>query len=992
MRHFLSHQVQARSGAGFRDAQSKSNATNARLNPTIVRQSFFGCLVFVFLLSSLPLPLPAQVPVPTSRGDNTRSGANTNETLLTPENVNKNSFGRLFKIPIDPDPQFPYATTILAQPLYMPNVNIPGQGTHNVVYVATLADSVYAIDADNGSILWYASMLNGGTTAFGSNLPCGFGGYKQEGIVSTPVIDSTTNIMYLVAKTVLNGVVRHDIHALDITTGSDVMTPVQIVAQSTSNSNNVYNKPVVTNFTSLHQKNRPGLLLLNGVLYLGFGSNGCNDNNSGWVLSYEESSLSQLGVFNTSPAYGLTSVWQSGNGLAADEAGYIYAETAEASNTLAVPNGQFDIPNGGQTYCNTVLKLGPDLSVADYFTPWDVSTLNSSDFDMSSTGALVLPDLPGPYPHELIAGGKQGYVYVLNRDNLGMWSSVSDQIIQEISLEPDTQNDVLFGGSAYWNNTVYFAPDASPVRAFPLQSNGLLGTQVKTKQNYTGSHSPSISANGNTNGILWVLSGGLNAFNACIAPNCQNEFAPMQLLYNTNQATGQRDQLPTIGHFVTQTVANGKVYVATQSYLVAYGLFESVSVIAGNGQTGMVGQPLANPIQIQATNPYTGQADTGTTVTFSSNCKPVGPTCGSFNPPSAVTDANGMASTIFTLPAKVGTYTITFSGIGFSNATATATASGGVPTKVIAYGGAGQHDSFGNTIGVTPGTKALIAQVQDANKNPVNGVTVYFTATKGGIPNPASAVTATNANGISGMATTNLQLPTTTATVIVTACLNQPCTGAKITFAEYAVAPVNTGISITGGNNQTGAVGTQLPQALSVLVVDQFGNPVSGNNVTFSDNGAGGTFSNGNTAPTGANGVATNSYTFSHTATTVSINATATGISNPAVFTETSVPGPAANIAITGGNNQTAPNGTQLPQLLTVVVTDQYNNPVPGVSVGFSDGGAGGIFSNPNPTTTGANGTASQIYTLPQVAGETVHISATAAGVASPAVFTEYCQ
>ena len=201
--------------------------------------------------------------------------------------------------------------------------------------------------------------------------------------------------MYLVAKTLLNTTVRHHIHALDITTGNEQPgSPVLITATSTSN------KGHVTVFDSLHQKNRPGLLLLNGMLYLGFGSNYCNDSNSGWVLSYDAATLSQLGVFNTSPDYGFTSIWQTGNGLAADEAGNIFATTAESGG-----HG-YDVPTGGQTYCNSVLKLAPDDTPADYFTPWNVAFLNSHDLDVSSAGPLVLPDQNGPYPHEVIAGGK----------------------------------------------------------------------------------------------------------------------------------------------------------------------------------------------------------------------------------------------------------------------------------------------------------------------------------------------------------------------------------------------------------------------------------------------------------------------------------------------------------------------------------------------------------------------------------------------------------
>ncbi len=894
----------------------------------------------------------AQVPFPTSRFDNARDGANTNETLLTPVNVNQKSFGHLFSAPVD--------YIVMAQPLYMPNVNIPGQGIHNVVYVVTQADSVYAIDADTGAQLWYASMLNvGGTTASGKYLPCGAAGpgFAQEGIIGTPVIDPTTNTMYLVAKTLLNTTVRHHLHALDITTGNEQPnSPVLITATSVSQRGHV------TNFNSLHQKNRPGLLLLNGVVYLGFGSNYCNDDNSGWVLSYDASSLTQLAVFNTSPDQGLTSIWQAGNGLAADEAGNLFVETAEAGNT------GYDIQNGGQTYCNSVVKLSPELTVADYFTPWSVAFLNSNDLDLSSTGALILPDQDGPYPHEVVASGKQGFVYVLDRDNMGMYQANDSQVLQEFPLlpgqSPYAARDVDFSSPAYWNNTVYYAPDPSPLLAFPL-SSGLLGTPVKTAGSYVGAHSPSISANGNSNGILWVMTNQLFAFDA----------VSLQLLYGTNQAPGSRDKLPPIGHFVTQTVANGKVYVGTQASLEAYGLFHVLNVTGGNAQTATVNTTLAAPIQVQASNPYTGQPDVGATVNFSDGCKAGSNTCGTFNPPSTTTDANGNASTTYTLPKKAGTYTLTISGTGFGNATVTATATPAAAAQFISYGGAKQTGAAGSNL-----AKPIVAQALDVYKNGVPGLTVNFSANKGAIPTPSSVVT-----DASGMARTILQLPTTVGTVTVTA--SSP--GFKnLTYPEYSVGGPAATIVVTGGNNQSATAGTQLPQALTVLVTDQYSNPVSGASVTFSDGGAGGTFSSPNPGVTGSNGTVTQSYTLPVSSGPISVTATTSGAASPAVFAETAVAGPAATVAVTGGNNQFAPAGTPLPQALTVQVNDQYGNPVSGVSVVFSDGGVGGIFSNSNPGVTNSTGTVAQFYTLPPSPGS-VTITATAAGVVNPSVFTE---
>ena len=881
MRHFLSHRLSHHAGKNCFGASSASYrhtvlsptliptlspTSSAKSSPLPARKLCLTLLVVCIALLSSSLAQPSPTPVPTSRTDNARDGANSNETLLTPANVNQSGFHKAFTFVVD--------YVVMAQPLYVPQVNIGGVN-HNVIYVATMADSVYAIDADTGAQLWWTNFTNpaqGIYTAQVSTgtMPCGTGqGYYQSGIIGTPVIDTTTNTMYLVAKTVVNGTVQHNLHALDIATGIDVHPPILIAATSTS-TGTLYAKQKTTVFNSLHQMNRPGLLLLNGVLYLGFGSNSCNDSNTGWVLSYDEATLSQLNVFNTSPYHGLTSIWQAGNGLAADEANNIFVETAESCE------GCYDVPSGGQTYSQSVLKLSPDLTLTDYFTPWYVAFLTDNDMDLSSTGALILPDQPGPYPHELIASGKQGIVYVLDRDNMGHYSVGNDsQIVQELTLLPgingdSSGNQIQFGSPAYWNNTVYFATKDAPLMAFPL-SGGLLGTPLTTTGKYVGSHSPSISANGNSNGIVWVISSPqLYAFNA----------VTLTKLYASGQAPGGRDTLPPLGHFVTQTVANGRVYVGTQNSLVAYGLFDQVTFTGGSAQTASVATTLPLPIQFQIGNPYNGLPDAGVTVNFSDGCLKAGSiSCGTFNPTSAVTDSNGNAFTNYTVPQKAGTYTLTLTDptkTNFGTATTTATATPDAAIRVIYWSGNKQTGAAGSTL-----AKPLVVQAQDTYGNGISGITVTFTPNKGTV-SPSPVVT-----NSSGLASTTLQLPTTVATVTVIA-------------------------SSTGFKN--------------------------------------------------------------------------------AGFTVYSVAGPAANIAPTSGNNQTAPNGTQLPGALAVLVTDQYNNPVSGVSVTFSDGGAGGTFSNGSTVATGANGTATQLYTLPAVANETVTITATAAGVSNPAVFTEYGQ
>ena len=774
-----------------------------------------------------------QQPFSTGRNNAARTASSTDELLLTPANVNKNSFGRLFSVPID------YQS--LAQPLYVPGVQIPFQSTHNVVFVVTQANSVYAYDADDGTLLWSTNL---GTPASGQYLPCGkLGGFTEEGIVGTPVIDTNTGTLYLVAKALVNGSVGHYLHALDIATGNDrtsMGSPVQLSATSISN------KGHQTTFTSLHQKNRPGLLLLNGVLYLAFGSNGCNDNNTGWILSYDASTLQHLASFNTSPDIGLTSIWQTGNGVAGDEQGNIFVETAESSN--------YDIPSGGQSYSNSVLKLSPNLELTDFFTPSNVAFLNKNDLDMSSTGVLVLPDQDGNHVHEAIASGKQGTVYVLDRDGLGMFSTTADNVVQELPFAVGA----MFSSPAYWNNTVYFAGNAKPIMAFPL-SGGLLGTPVQTAIRYTGAHSPSISANGNTNGILWVISGGqLRAFDAV-------SLAP---IYTSVQA-GTRDKLPALAHFATQTVVNGKVYIATQNTLEVFGLFHQLAITAGNNQSALAGTALPAPIQVQAADPYSGEPDEGVVVSFSDGGKG-----GTFNPPTATTDSNGFVATVYTLPKKVGTYSLTISAATFANVIGTATATSGGAVKLVSFAGAKQTGVAGSTL-----AKQIVAQAQDAFKNPVAGVTVNFVANPGGTLNPTSVIT-----DAGGLARTSLTLPTQAETVTVTA--SSP--GLKsINFIEYSVAGPAASIAAISGNNQTAPAGTQLPQALVVQVTDQYGNPVNAVSVDFEDGGNGGTFSNPNPGLTDATGKVSQFYTLPFTPTTIQITASAAGVPTPAVFTET---------------------------------------------------------------------------------------------------------
>jgi hypothetical protein len=971
-------------------------------NNSVSRGSLFPKILLVCV--ALVSVCSGQVAVPTGRMDNQRTGQNINETWLTPANVNSKSFGALFSYPID--------YLALAQPLYVPNVSIPNQGTHNVVYVATMADSVYAFDADNAAAnpdpLWWVNFTdpdNGITLASIYNytssnqvsLPCASGGkgttgFYQEGIPGTPVIDTVGGTLYLVSKTLENGTVVHRLHALDITSGAEKFGGPVVIKASSSYVSPVTGKTYNTTFNSLHQLNRPGLLLLDGVVYIAFGSNSCNDDATGWILSYNAATLGQIAAFNTSPQHGLASVWQTGNGIAADENNNIFFETGEACGAC------YDLKTGGATYSNSVVELDPNsLTVTDFFTPYDVQFLNQNDEDLSATGVLILPDQGGSTPHELIAGGKEGFAYVLNRDSMGAFEDgagcdfsgpypTCDNVLQEFSVvcatspspnncatdQPSQRKDAWFSSPAYWNNTVYVTPDAAPVLAYPILPSGLLGTPVPscsklpctpaTAQNYVGAHSPSVSANGNANGIVWLISGNsLDAFDA----------ASMQLLYSSSQVKA-RDTLPTIAHYATQTVVNGKVYVATQTTLSAYGLMTSPIVYSGGNQSGTVLTSV--PIQVQVANPYNGAGVNGMTVTFSAKS-------GTFSPASGVSMTNssgisGIVSTTYTFPKTAGAVTITATLAGGASVTFTETAVPGPATKLVNFSGTGQSGQAGSIL-----PKQLEIKVEDASSNVVAGVPVTF-VDKSGLGILSSTSVTSNA---SGLAVVSYQLPNTAGAYKITASavLGNPPKTVSATFAETSTGDAPASVSVVSGNNQTAAVNTALSQPLVVQVNDQGGNPIAGVSVVFS--APSGTFT-GSPATTNSSGQATVNYTTGTSAGVVTITASVDKLNTQMSVAITA--GAPSTVTISGGNNQAGAAGTTLPLPLTVVVADQYSNPVAGVNVGFNDGGVGGTFSNLNPVVTNGSGAATQMYRLPPNSGP-VYINAAAVGVSNPVLFTE---
>jgi len=491
----------------------------------------------------------------TYHNDNSRTGQNLNESVLSPANVTQSKFGKLFSYPLDGQ--------VFAQPLYVYKVPIDGQN-HNVIYVATEHDTVYAFDADNkaSSALWSVSFLNsaeGVTPIPSSDLDSPIN--PEIGVTSTPVIDGNSGTLYVLAATKENGNYVHRLHALDITSGAEKFGGPVVIQGSVPGSGSGSSNGQIT-FQTKIQLQRPALLLSKGVIYLAWASYNDHGLYHGWVMAYDASTLHQIAIWNDTPNGERGGIWQSGCGLSADSAGNVYVTTG---------NGTFDAYAGGTNYGDSFIKLtlnGSSLSVTDYFTPFNQQTLSDEDSDLGSSGLVVLPDQAGVNPYLGINAGKEGKIYLVNRDHLGKFQSDNDsQIVQSI---PDalgtTPDDRNFSSAVYWNGSVYFVGNTDTIKQFQL-NNGLLSTSPVSQSShqfgYTGTSS--ISANGSGNGILWTMEAGGSVLHAYDATNLANE------LYNSKQA-GSRDFFGSAIRFNPPTVANGKVYVAGQTEIAVFGL------------------------------------------------------------------------------------------------------------------------------------------------------------------------------------------------------------------------------------------------------------------------------------------------------------------------------------------------------------------------------------------------------------------------------------
>jgi hypothetical protein len=646
-----------------------------------------------------------QVSVLTQHNDNSRTGQNNSEAVLTTSNVNVTNFGKLFALPVD--------GSIYAQPLYMANLTIKS-ASHNVVFVATEHNSVYAFDADDptGTMLWHNNL--------GPSMPnddvCGgvSGCYRdlvpEIGITGTPVIDPQAGVLYAAIKNKdTNGTYHYRLHALSITTGQEVLGgPMEISA---------------TNFVPLMQLQRPGLLLSGGNVYIAFGSEGDFPPYYGFIMAYNASTLAQVAVRNLSPSLlSGGSVWSGGQGPVADSAGNVYVVTS---------NGDFNANTGGSDYSTSFLKLdGSTLSVLDYFTPYNQAYLGEqNDLDLGAGGPLLIPGTT-----LLLGGGKDGILRVVDSTDMGKFTSGVNNDVQEWSAI----SGLIMGAPVYWNSptlgpVVYMWGSALPMRAWSFngqtfQTSPVSQGTIPNATGYTNMAPSSISSNGSTagTGIVWAATPVSGNSNQSVVPGQLWAFDAGNLANELwdSQQNSSRDSVGTFAKFNPPTIANGKVYLATFSgQLVVYGLLGALDFSISASPSSQSVVPGSSTSYIVYVTP---QAEFSGTATFTCTGLPTGASC---SPATVSVPAGGgqvstpvSVNTAASTPGGTSNFTITGTAGSVSNSTtatlsvttfalaastlspATITAGGSATSTVTVTPSNGFNSTINLTCAVTPAT------------------------------------------------------------------------------------------------------------------------------------------------------------------------------------------------------------------------------------------------------------------------------------------------
>ncbi len=527
---------------------------------------------------AFPLLAQAQTDVLTWHNDAARTGQNTAEAILTPANVNATRFGLLANVAVD--------GKVDAQPLYVSALNVAGKGTHNVLFIATEHDSIYAVDADNGTVLWQKSLLGTGeTTSDARNCNQVT---PEIGITATPAIDRNAGphgTIYLVAMSKDGaGNYYHRIHALDLSTAAEQFNGPVVVHATYPGTGDGSSGGVVT-FDPKQYKERPGLLIQNGTLYTSWSSHCDIRPYGGWMMTYNQTTLAQTAALDFVPNGSDAAPWNAGAGPAADPSGNVY---------ISLGNGTFDTTLNGQgfptsgDYGNALVKLalnGNTLSPVDYWTMYNSVSESSVDTDLGSGGLMLLPDqvdATGKTRQLIVAAGKDHNIYVADRNNMGKFDSSSNgTLYQELA-------NALPGGEwsspAYFNEHVYYGSVSQNLASFTVSGAKLLASPTQTTPTtfaYPGT-TPSISSYGNGSGIVWATENTSPAvLHAYDANNLSTEF------YNSNQAANGRDHFGTGNKFIAPTIANGKVYVGTTNSVGIFGFVRQAAAPIADGDYTM---------------------------------------------------------------------------------------------------------------------------------------------------------------------------------------------------------------------------------------------------------------------------------------------------------------------------------------------------------------------------------------------------------------------